>query len=585
VNSLKLTININQSIKNNKLKRMTEKNKTLIFLLLAVALLGLAWYSTPSIPTLNIEDIIGKQLFEKFTDPLAIKRLEIVRRGIAGEKEEFRIVELNGAWRIPSHDNYPADAKDQMGLIADSLIGLKVIDVAAKLNDVTNAQSINATTIHTTYGVLDPTDEDSSNNENVGVKVTIVGANKETQTDETLVELIIGKAVESTSTNNQFESGGVNRYVRVAGQLPVYIVKIDVDRFTVKFDQWIEKNLLDINSIDIAEIFIDDYSLNLQVTPERTLAFSLNYVADMIIAHNNKVGEKKWTLKKCMGYRGAHREYYEKSLNANEELNEETLDGLLNSIKNLKIVNVTKKPAKLAESLRNGEPLDKIKPDDSLYKSGFYLVPTPNKNSQKGGESVKLLATQGDIQLRMKDGICYNLRFGELTGTQTESDKKNKNENKSNKDQDDTTMMENRYLFINADFDPSMIPPADIQQLPEIPTTGDQNAIDAIKKERELKEKSNLREQERVTKAIESGKERVKKLSARFADWYYVISEDVYQKIHLTESSVIRIKTPPENPDTTPNSTIPNIPQPQKPVAEPEINLPGINGDFKLPID
>ncbi|MCA9201312.1 MAG: hypothetical protein KDA87_27415, partial [Planctomycetales bacterium] len=27
----------------------------------------------------------------------------------------------------------------------------------------------------------------------------------------------------------------------------------------------------------------------------------------------------------------------------------------------------------------------------------------------------------------------------------------------------------------------------------------------------------------------------------RFADWYYVISEDVYKKIHLTKSDIIKV--------------------------------------------
>ncbi|MDR1483923.1 MAG: DUF4340 domain-containing protein [Planctomycetaceae bacterium] len=582
---------------------MTEKNKTLIFLLLAVVLLAFAWYSQPQLRPVKIDDVVGKPLFEKFTDPLAVKRLEIVRRNAAGEREEFRIVEVNGSWRIPSHDNYPADAKDQMGLIADALIDLKVIGIAEKMTDDTNAQSTNATAIHSTYGVLDPSGEETSLSENAGVKITLVGTNKETKIDETLVELIIGKAVEQNG-NNPESNTAVNRYVRIAGQLPVYMVSIDIGRFSTQFDRWIEKNLLDIHSIDIAEIFIDDYSLDLQVTPERTLGVSLNNVADLTIAYNsNETGEKKWNLKKCMGYRGAQREYYEKSLNVNEELNVDVLDGLINSINNLKIVNVTKKPVKLAESLRSGEPFSKIKPDESLFKSGFYLVSAPNKSGQKGGESVKLLASQGDIQLRMKDGICYNLRFGELTGTQTMSDDKSKNENKTvDKDKEKDTdkgdtpaMMENRYLFINADFDGSIIPPADIQKLPEIPATGDQAAIDKIKKEREAKEKSNLREQERVAKAIESGKARVKKLSARFADWYYVISEDVYKKIHLTESIVIRPKTtPPINPNTT---TTPPNPHNHNHGQEhdhnhnhahpttPEINLPGIDGEFNLPTE
>ncbi|MDR1477626.1 MAG: DUF4340 domain-containing protein [Planctomycetaceae bacterium] len=568
---------------------MTEGNKTLVFLLLAVILVGIAWCSKPQFRTVKVEDIIGKPLFEKFTDPLAVKRLEIVRRGATGEKEEFRLVDVNGSWRIPSHDNYPADAKDQMGLIADALIDLKVLDVAVKMTDNSNAQSAEATAIHTTYGVLDPTGENTSFNENVGVKVTIVGTNKETKIDETLVELIIGKVVEAVGSDPVASGNSVNRYVRIAGQLPVYIVNIDIDRFGTQFDRWIEKNLLDIHSIDIAEIFIDDYSLDLQATPDGNVGIAISNVADLLVAYSSsEVSDNKWTLKKCMGYRGAQREYYEKNLNNSEELNVEILDGLVNSINNLKIVNVTKKPAKLAESLRNGDSFAKIKPDGSLFKSGFYLVSVPDKNNRNGSESVKLLASRGDIQLRMKDGICYNLRFGELTGTQTMSNDEDKKEaDKTNKDQEETpAMMENRYLFINADFDESIVPPADIQPLPEIPTTGEQAIIDTIKKEREAKEKSNLREQERVAKAIETGKSRVKKLSERFADWYYVISEDVYKKIHLTESSVIRLKTPPPannnaNPNLPPTTINSNVAPPELV----EIDLPGVNGQFKLPIE
>ena len=32
----------------------------------------------------------------------------------------------------------------------------------------------------------------------------------------------------------------------------------------------------------------------------------------------------------------------------------------------------------------------------------------------------------------------------------------------------------------------------------------------------------------------------VKELNARFADWYYVVSEDVYKKIRLTRSDIVK---------------------------------------------
>jgi len=34
----------------------------------------------------------------------------------------------------------------------------------------------------------------------------------------------------------------------------------------------------------------------------------------------------------------------------------------------------------------------------------------------------------------------------------------------------------------------------------------------------------------------------VKELNGRFADWYYIISEDTYRKIHLTRNDIVKKK-------------------------------------------
>jgi hypothetical protein len=36
---------------------------------------------------------------------------------------------------------------------------------------------------------------------------------------------------------------------------------------------------------------------------------------------------------------------------------------------------------------------------------------------------------------------------------------------------------------------------------------------------------------------------RVKELNGRFADWYYVVAEDVYKKIHLVRSDIVKEKS------------------------------------------
>ena len=109
-------------------------------------------------------------------------------------------------------------------------------------------------------------------------------------------------------------------------------------------------------------------------------------------------------------------------------------------------------------------------------------------------------------------------------------------------------MVPNRYLFITAEFDPAIIPLPELRPIPEIPEEGDEEELARLTREKEMAERANQREQERYNAAIESGKRRAAELSDRFADWYYVISDDVYQNIHLTEANVFRVATQGSEP-------------------------------------
>ena len=63
-----------------------------------------------------------------------------------------------------------------------------------------------------------------------------------------------------------------------------------------------------------------------------------------------------------------------------------------------------------------------------------------------------------------------------------------------------------------------------------------------MKAERERIEKENKRKQEEYDEKVAAGKKHVKELNDRFADWYYVISDDVYRKIHLTRADFVKKK-------------------------------------------
>ncbi len=577
---------------------MNESTKTSVFLALAVALVAVAFFSRPVVREVKPDEMIGKALFPKFDDPLKVKKLEIVREDAAGDAVDFRVADIDGVWSIPSHDNYPADAKDQMGKVAEALVDLKVLDVVA-MNEATDK-----TTLYTMYGVVDPSSDSASIGEGIGVKVKLTGAD-----EEPLVDLIVGKEADQKEKKNAEDpdEAGKLRYVRVPGQSPVYVVEIDPKRFSTNFDQWIEKNLLDISTLDLKEVFVDEYSSKIETELARTAGGMVpqpklipTFIGDFLLAYNGSgTGADKWKLEKLMGFRGRNsREYYAMEMKPDEELNTEVLDTMVSALNDLKIVGVTKKPATLAETLKAGKALETIKGDASLQKAGFYLVPMPDLKGGTTKTRKQLLSSEGDLQLRMKDGIRYNLRFGDLTGTESEIDAA-KDESKpdekdaSEKPKPETTMGVNRYLFISADFDPSVIPAADIQSpkpLQEVPAEGAADDIAKIKAENEKIveenkqiDKSNQREQDRVKEATEAGKKRAEKLTERFADWYYVIPEDVYKKVHLSRTNIIREKKKEEAHDHAHDGEDDHGPGIGKPSAPKFPTLPGMDGMLKVP--
>ncbi|MGQ9573941.1 MAG: DUF4340 domain-containing protein [Thermoguttaceae bacterium] len=150
----------------------------------------------------------------------------------------------------------------------------------------------------------------------------------------------------------------------------------------------------------------------------------------------------------------------------------------------------------------------------------------------------------------------------------------------------------NRYLFIMAEFDPDLIPKPKLQPLPELPKPGESPKTESpkseaskpeppeksgpaktpdtaktpetakqepdkkteaakpdpeeerkrIEAERKRIEKENQEEQKKYDKKIEDGKKEVQELNARFADWFYVIAESEYQKVHLSRKDILKKK-------------------------------------------
>ena len=93
----------------------------------------------------------------------------------------------------------------------------------------------------------------------------------------------------------------------------------------------------------------------------------------------------------------------------------------------------------------------------------------------------------------------------------------------------------------------------------EIRAAGESDAKDEAKEPEKPKtpeeveklavERENKRLQEDYDKTVKEGQEKVKELNDRFADWYFIISDDVFQKIHLGLDDIVK-KKPSEKADS-----------------------------------
>src|SRR6202453_2855071 len=105
---------------------MNELNKTLAFVAVALVLTGAAVVSTRD-RTRTSEDFNdqGKPFFEDFKDPLACTDLEVVEFDPStAVATRFRVMFKDKQWVIPSHYNYPADAKDRLSKTAAAIMDL-----------------------------------------------------------------------------------------------------------------------------------------------------------------------------------------------------------------------------------------------------------------------------------------------------------------------------------------------------------------------------------------------------------------------------------------------------------------------------
>ena len=545
--------------------------KTAGFLGVGLLLLALGWAVQPRFKPATLKPAVERVLFPELTDAEKAASLEIIRYDDElATLYPFKVIKTGGVWVLPSHQNYPADAKDQLAAAATELVDLKALDVVTE-----------RAADHEVYGVIEPDQEKiKPGMTGVGQLIEIRDAS-----GSKIARLIIGKEDKQAGVG----SGSRRlRFVRKAGQDPVYRVELDTSKFTTQFGDWIEKDLLKLTPWDVRSVELDNYTLaavesdgRLEVRQQRSEKMQLSY--------DDKASS--WQLTSLETFPNEDSaESVSEELKNNEEVDSTKLNDLRNALGDLQIIDVARKPAGLSADLKAAESfVNDVEAVSSLQQRGFLPLP-----------SGAILSTEGQTVIGMKDGVEYVLRFGAGT-TVTEPGKAGSGEDGDASGESAETAA--RYLLVMAQFNDGLLEKPELAELPSLPEEDDKDgdsteqpkdeeseeekaekeassdekepadadvtAADLLKQadeaeaamqkaieDRRQVERENRRKQESYDEKVVEGKKRVAELNGRFADWYYIVSDEEFEKIHLNREAVIKAKAESAS-DTAQGSTGP----------------------------
>lgn len=358
---------------------MNQTSRTFVFAIIAALsaaiAVGVRYANRPA----SVEGFtdVGQEFFENFKDPLKATSLSVVKYDSESKEPQSFAVNQNdkGLWVIPSHHDYPAEAKDRLAKTAAQLIGLRKVALQSRSKDD-----------WARYGVADPTDESAITSTATDGKSTSSRGTRITLRDSSgnaLVDLIVGNPVDGKDKHF---------YVRQPDKNPVFIAKLDAE-LSAKFSDWIEPDLLKLNQNDINSLIIDRYSIDEEqgaIVPGEQLTLRKDKPADGSVA--------KWSLD---------------GLNAEtEKVKEQPINDLTRNIDQLKIVGVRPKPEGLNADLTvtpevAQNPLVRQILEADMQRQGFFVARGPDN-------LVKLVSNEGEMVAGTSNGVKYTLYFGEV---------------------------------------------------------------------------------------------------------------------------------------------------------------------------
>jgi hypothetical protein len=338
---------------------MNSANRTLAFVLVAACSVAVAVGAhkmyQPSAQATKTD--VGTAFFPDFTDPSSATYLGVAAYNEAASKVDTFVVEKrDGEWRIPSHHNYPADAKDRVARTAASIMGV----TRGQLVDETGAGKKR-------LNLLDPLDEKIVGTEGRGSRITLKNG------DSVLTDLIIGKKEEGTA------AGTDRYYVRRADEDRIYIAEIKPELST-KFTDWIQPNVLDATAATFREIILDRYSVD--------------EAKGKIVQGQRSVLERNSTSD----------EWKLEGVPEGKKLKTSVVNQITQSLADMKIVGVRPKTPGIVAMVK-GDPKARRTSIDlfDMQEKGFF-------NDGNNG----IVSNDGDFLAGTSEGILYVLRFGKV---------------------------------------------------------------------------------------------------------------------------------------------------------------------------
>jgi hypothetical protein len=526
---------------------MNENKKTITFLAAAIVAVAITTFTSPTKRDPSAKpNLMGQSLFESF-DPRSVTGIEIIEvdeEDIQSKSIEVTKTEKGWFIRRPGKADYPANADNQLKDVASILFDLRIIDQAGE-----------GAGEHAKFGVLDPSKADATES-GIGRLIHL-----KNNSGSNLASLIIGEEVEGLPSTY---------FVRKPEQNAVFRVEVRNARdVSSKFVDWVEQDFLDLDKWKIRQVTLDNYDVNLAQG-------QINRASDPFVLN---FADSKWSLAGS-------------PLKDNEELDKEVLDALKDALDDLEIIDVERKPDILVKNLEQGSEFFSNLRDannqavvQSLQQKGFYTIAAKDA----AGQTVpKVVSNKGEVLVGMESGVEYVLRFGEIY---------------RGPEEDENSTGDSRYIYAFARVNESLLAPPELEQIPSpkgakgpegdkgpiakpgsppdfTPPTAppsitpppppteakgkkakvvatDKNSSSKVNAQQAKKnaeqdaevariKASNARKQKDYDDKVAKARQRASELNQDLAGWYYVISNDVYEKIRLDRSSFVKNKDNPE---------------------------------------